>query len=201
MKKKAFTIIEVTLVLALAGLIFVGVFFALPALMRTQKDNERRDNLARLMQAVEDYQMNNSGISPFSDEGSHTYEVMSDFVTNYLVDCNNLEQPDALTASDGGYELTYKYGCNKSFRDPDGISYKYKFVLWDDFDGDGVESAYDYLTFNDVRNNGKPDYVFYAFNGGECGDDEDTVTAIFDDRYLAVYYVLESGAIICMDNH
>ena len=36
--KKGFTIIEVVLVLAVAGLIFLMVFLALPALQRAQRD-------------------------------------------------------------------------------------------------------------------------------------------------------------------
>ena len=43
--KHGFTIIEVVLVLAVAGLIFVMVFVALPALQRAQRDNSRRDEL------------------------------------------------------------------------------------------------------------------------------------------------------------
>ena len=39
--KKGFTIIEVVLVLAIAGLIFLMVFIALPALQRTQRNTQR----------------------------------------------------------------------------------------------------------------------------------------------------------------
>ncbi len=37
-----FTIIEVVLVLAIAGLIFLMVFIALPALQRAQRDSQRK---------------------------------------------------------------------------------------------------------------------------------------------------------------
>lgn len=40
--KKGFTIIEVVLVLAVAGLIFLMVFIALPALQRSQRDSQRK---------------------------------------------------------------------------------------------------------------------------------------------------------------
>ena len=39
--KKGFTIIEVVLVLAIGGLIFLMVFIALPALQRSQRDAQR----------------------------------------------------------------------------------------------------------------------------------------------------------------
>ncbi|MBS7346174.1 MAG: type II secretion system protein, partial [Candidatus Sacchiramonaceae bacterium] len=42
-KKYGFTIIEVVLVLAIAGLIFLVVFIALPALQRNQRDTQREN--------------------------------------------------------------------------------------------------------------------------------------------------------------
>lgn len=62
--KKGFTIIEVVLVLAIAGLIFLMVFVALPALQRSQRDTQRRDDMARVATAINQYQANNSGNLP-----------------------------------------------------------------------------------------------------------------------------------------
>ena len=47
--KYGFTIIEVVLVLAVAGLIFLMVFIALPTLQRSQRDTQRKNqaNLIR----------------------------------------------------------------------------------------------------------------------------------------------------------
>ena len=53
--KKGFTIIEVVLVLAIAGLIFLMVFLALPALQRSQRDTQRRDDLARFQTSIANY--------------------------------------------------------------------------------------------------------------------------------------------------
>ena len=47
-KFPAFTIIEVVLVLAIAGLIFLMVFIALPALQRNQRDTQRKNDMSRL---------------------------------------------------------------------------------------------------------------------------------------------------------
>ncbi|MBS7346754.1 MAG: hypothetical protein KIG14_03510, partial [Candidatus Sacchiramonaceae bacterium] len=49
-------------VLAIAGLIFLMVFVALPALQRNQRDAQRRQDLSRLMDAVQRRQMNNRGV-------------------------------------------------------------------------------------------------------------------------------------------
>lgn len=75
--KKGFTIIEVVLVLAIAGLIFLMVFIALPALQRSQRDTQRRDDLARVATAVTQYQTNNNGNLPAVGKGAN-------LITNYL---------------------------------------------------------------------------------------------------------------------
>ena len=62
--KKGFTIIEVVLVLAIAGLIFLMVFVALPALQRSQRDTQRRDDMARFLSQLSQYQANNNGQVP-----------------------------------------------------------------------------------------------------------------------------------------
>lgn len=59
--KQGFTIIEVVLVLAIAGLIFLMVFIALPALQRSQRDTQRRNDYSMLSTAVTNYISNNNG--------------------------------------------------------------------------------------------------------------------------------------------
>ena len=63
-QKPAFTIIEVVLVLAIAGLIFLMVFIALPALQRNQRDTQRKNDIGRVLTAVQKYQANNRGNMP-----------------------------------------------------------------------------------------------------------------------------------------
>ena len=64
LKQKGFTIIEVVLVLAIAALIFLMVFIALPALQRNQRDTARKDVLGKVASAVTTYQSNNRGQQP-----------------------------------------------------------------------------------------------------------------------------------------
>ena len=66
--KKGFTIIEVVLVLAIAGLIFLMVFLALPALQRGQRDSQRRSDISRFMSQINSYQTNNGGRVPSADK-------------------------------------------------------------------------------------------------------------------------------------
>ena len=62
--KQGFTIIEVVLVLAIAGLIFLMVFVALPALQRSQRDTQRRQDYADLLSSITSYMTNNNGSLP-----------------------------------------------------------------------------------------------------------------------------------------
>lgn len=62
--KKGFTIIEVVLVLAIAGLIFLMVFLALPALQRSQRDTARKNDMSRLAAALNDYKAAHRGKIP-----------------------------------------------------------------------------------------------------------------------------------------
>ncbi|MBR2994170.1 type II secretion system protein [Candidatus Saccharibacteria bacterium] len=75
-KRSGFTIIEVSLVLAIAGLIFLMVFIALPQLQRSQRDSRRRDDILMFLETVKKYQTNNRGALPT--------DWQNDFATNYL---------------------------------------------------------------------------------------------------------------------
>lgn len=69
-KQKGFTIIEVVLVLAIAGLIFLMVFIALPALQRNQRDTQRKNDISRAQTALNNYQSNNRGALPGTDDSA-----------------------------------------------------------------------------------------------------------------------------------
>lgn len=58
--KKGFTIIEVMIVLAIAALILLVVFLAVPALQRSQRNNARKSDSSRMAATVVDFTSNNS---------------------------------------------------------------------------------------------------------------------------------------------
>lgn len=72
-KEKGFTIIEVVLVLAIAGLIFLVVFLALPALQRSQRDTARRQDVGKVVSAVQSYMSDNKSVLPITDTGFSGY--------------------------------------------------------------------------------------------------------------------------------
>ena len=65
--KKGFTIIEVVLVLAIAGLIFLMVFLALPTLQRSQRDTLRKQQANLIRDVYSRKYANNKGRILWSD--------------------------------------------------------------------------------------------------------------------------------------
>lgn len=65
-KQQGFTIIEVLIVLAIAGLIMLVVFLAVPALQRNQRNSGRRTDASRIAAAANDFVTNSNGTTPSS---------------------------------------------------------------------------------------------------------------------------------------
>jgi prepilin-type N-terminal cleavage/methylation domain-containing protein len=63
-ENKGFTIIEVLIVLAIAGLIMLIVFLAVPALQRNSRNSGRKSDMGRLGGEVNQYVANNNGTLP-----------------------------------------------------------------------------------------------------------------------------------------
>jgi prepilin-type N-terminal cleavage/methylation domain-containing protein len=103
--KKGFTIIEVVLVLAIAGLIFLMVFIALPALQRGQRDSQRRSDVSRINTQISNYQSNSRGKIPTA---AQMVAPTTGFVAKYLkgtgADAGVEEYADPSTGN--GYRIT-----------------------------------------------------------------------------------------------
>ena len=63
-KTQGFTIIEVLIVLAIAGVIMLVVFLAVPALQRNSRNTQRKNDVAHLGGLINEYSSNNSGSLP-----------------------------------------------------------------------------------------------------------------------------------------
>ena len=160
--KKGFTIIEVVLVLAIAGLIFLMVFIALPALQRSQRNTRRRQDMARILSAFNDYQANNNGNFP----NPETTGDMEKFAKKYV-------DPSCTLADN---KLS---GCADQFVDPDGTQYTI-------IKGDSKESEFDHIItfYTNAACNGEKTAaanggnrsiaITYVLEGGAvyCGDNQ-----------------------------
>lgn len=103
---RGFTIVEVALVLAVAGLIFIMVFLAVPALRASERDTERREDIAFLLDSIKKYQTNNRGTLP-ADWGQFKADYLgenfydpsgNDYVLQPKTDCSGGE--DTLCVSE-----------------------------------------------------------------------------------------------------
>ena len=97
-KQDGFTIVEVVLVLAIAGLIFLIVFLALPQLRRSQRDTQRKSDAGRVLAELTNYAGNNRGDYPTSATEFTRFE------NNYLAGFD-LSDP-----SEGPYTITQSSG-------------------------------------------------------------------------------------------
>ena len=182
--KKGFTIIEVVLVLAIAGLIFLMVFIALPALQRSQRNTRRRSDMARVLSQLNEYQSNNNGRMP-----NGTTELNS-FIQKYM-----------------GANQTYNQTgtCDgDQFCDPDGEPYKltqHSFASDDHGPGGASTNFYDGRSGRDFSSSEGMTHEVHYWPGASCGDTEDTVKKGNGVNDVAIAYYLEGGAIYCGDNH
>ena len=187
--KRGFTIIEVVLVLAIAGLIFLMVFVALPALQRSQRDTARRNDIARVDTSLTQYQTNHQNSPTTLPTGTHTWTPTADEQKNGTITCPNTNEAckfvrDYMNSGTSGAEGKAK---TNEFKDPDGTFYSLQ------IDEQGAE------TF-EYSNDGKPyemDHVVYIRTGAKCDDDK----AIADTaRHYAVLYRLEGSGVYCIDD-
>lgn len=86
-EETGFTIIEVLIVLAIAGLIMVVVFIAVPQLQRNQRNERRKTIVSRIKTEIENYAGNNNGAYPTADTNATT-GFDGGFRTRYLSNIN-----------------------------------------------------------------------------------------------------------------
>ncbi len=131
--KKGFTIIEVVLVLAIAGLIFLMVFIAFPALQRAQHDTQRTDDMARVQSALLNWQNNHSNNlpRPAAGEDHITFDATSG--ANGMIDPDSGEFNDKCDNQACQFMRDYMNAASSvtgtnsknidTFKDPDGEYY------------------------------------------------------------------------------
>lgn len=98
--KRGFTIIEVVLVLAIAGLIFLMVFIALPNMQASRRNTQRKNDYASLSTKISEYASANNGALP------------SKIKKTWLNSTGNDPDGESYTETD---VLTFKAGQTNSF--------------------------------------------------------------------------------------
>ncbi len=188
-EKKGFTIIEVVLVLAVAGLIFIMVFVALPALQRSQRDNARREDMMNFIAKAKDYSLNNHGALPGSAEAN----------TDAIINVVWSEALGATTGNTNTWRGFYRDFLGKNFLDPDGQNYKLSVMKCgmktdescNETSNVRVKSALDNIYETTFPN----EYNILVVLQAKCEGDH--VTGSPNPRELAVLYRLEGSGVYC----
>lgn len=186
-----FTIIEVVLVLAIAALIFLMVFIALPTLQRNQRDTARRSDMARLQTQITNWQGGNSGKLP----GESSVDAMDEEeakIDQYK--CTRTSASSERTTDAACLIVNYLNGADdtmNTFTDPSGWAYGITISTLTN----GEEKT---LTNADFGENAAKPYMIYVYKKAKCDDE----FAIFSNnsRDYAIQYKLEGNGVYCKDN-
>lgn len=190
-----FTIIEVVLVLAIAGLIFLMVFIALPSLQRAQRDTQRRNDLARVSNGITQYQTNNNGKLP--NDGTVEAKEDGDLEEGWPCSKQN-------ATGGGGSDRAQAAECfirnymnsvnaeENEFVDPDG--WYYGLTIEDLGKGEEKMLTAEDFTGGDDGNG----HMVYIEKHAKC--DGERAVYSNNSRDYAVMYKLEGNGIYCQDN-
>lgn len=114
--RKGFTIIEVLIVLAIAGLIMVVVFLAVPALQRSGRNNALNTDANNILTAVGNYSSSNGGTLPASLNGSASATASGGVIK--IGDASGVNQETAKV--DSGAATVYLNGTTITSASPTG---------------------------------------------------------------------------------
>ena len=176
-KKHGFTIIEISLVLAIAGLILVMAFVALPALQRQARDAKRKEDTAAFLQALKSYQQNNRGNLPSSlnDGDPYAYSVLR---TSHAY----FESWDTVNPEENPWAKFYNQYLGEDFKNPNDE--KYTFLIQS---ASSPWWAYDKIASSDLVY----DTDLFIFLGGTCENGKPVASS--NSRNVAIITKLETG--------
>lgn len=179
-RNDGFTIIEVALVLAIAGLIFMMIFIAAPALQRLARDATRQEDIYAIIKEIKAFQTNNRGALP------------------------SMPDTGIVTAAAGGnaagsadnWQSFYNEYLENDFVDPSGESY---ILNVRKCGGDIADSACkDAPGLADLVNANGLNYTMYIVTQAKCSGNEATgVVASSNPRKFAILYRMEGSGTFC----
>lgn len=173
------------------------VFIALPALQRSQRNIQRRNDIDRFAQAAIEYQKHNSGNLPFK---GYNYDV--NFVPRYID--SNCEHGSThsydfggdFASNVGGYIRNIRYNnCSDAFTDPDGTVYQIYHMMNTPINYDGQ-----YVFSDKVISSDRFMHAVFLISKSGCGSSENTVVKKDGKNNFAIIMKLEGGSVYCVDN-
>jgi len=189
-----FTIIEVVLVLAIAGLIFAAVFIALPALQRSQRNTQRRNDLAMIKTAIEQWKTHNRNRKSINDNFSrrNSSDGFCTFYKKYLHD-------DYRDPSTGEPYLVTLWGSDNAVDCLNNMTYPRGFDL--DVHGNnnnGDDDTWGAMEVGDFQYND----TGICTEGGDFTDDVADFMGYKKDNGTSLFALrmrLEGGSTLCID--
>ena len=182
-RRKGYTIIEVVLVLAIAGLIFAMVFIALPSLQRGQRNTQRKRDLTSIIAAMNLWKTHNSG--SVSDNFNKAYKT-NGFCTFWNRYVDDLRDPStgepykiALWGTAKAYDCKTRQAYPRDGFDPTAT-------------GRTSGNSWAKMELGDIQ------YDDVARCNGDTFDDNLGKSANMHAFALRIY--LEGGATLCLDN-
>ena len=207
--KQGFTIIEVVLVLAIAGLIFLMVFVALPALQRSQRDTARRNDMSRVDTSLVQWQTNHStGSNNLPDAGNSAVTWPGDGVNGDTLPSTgcNLACEFVRDYMNSGSAETDKVN---EFQDPNGVPYAVTItpnwaiknqLIVNQYTRNGATSTLsgdDTNGYTITGNDPFSTYRVYIVPGGKC---KGSNVVKSEKRHFAILYRLEGAGTYCIDD-
>jgi prepilin-type N-terminal cleavage/methylation domain-containing protein len=213
--KEGFTIIEVVLVLAIAGLIFLMVFVALPALQRSQRDTQRRNDMSRVDTSLVQWQTNHSTDSNNLPQGPSYYKG-----SDYIDKSSESDNVNCGTGASANVACVFvrdymnsgssDVGKKNEFRDPDGDAYAV-FITenWNVSTSgitqtpsgtDGKSKLVDSEVSGGYTIGGEDAFsqrIVYIVPGGKCSGSSVVKS---ERRHFAILYRLEGAGTYCIDD-
>ena len=209
--KEGFTIIEVVLVLAIAGLIFLMVFVALPALQRSQRDTSRRNDMSRVDTSLVQYQTNHANQPDnLPNPGTTAVKWEAPLDNTFGSNCStNIACAFVRDYMNSG--SSENDGKPNNFEDPNGVPYNLVITPnWASGEnaagasiqitggaGSKLEKVGDGYTIRDNGGNAFDAYTIYIIPGARCVGDSATAST---KRHFAIMYRLEGAGVYCIDD-
>ena len=189
-----FTIIEVVLVLAIAGLIMMMVFIAVPALNRSQRNAQRKRDMSRILSAVSEYEAHNHGVTPWNGKLMTEGAEGARYLISHYVDED--------VTFDGDFGEMNTTNCSEKFRDPNGSCYRIyqaaNVQLGETCTGCNVPGIL--LNYDDATGGYRANWwgngpnIIGFFPGTKCGEREWTFVTTGNPNSVSIAMVGEVGA-------
>lgn len=180
--RNGFTLVEASLVLGVAGLIFLMAFIALPALWGTERDAKRRDDVLLFAQKLKDFQTNNNrGALPGFANTTDKNAVESG---EAAIIARSADDTSSSTSWNGFYRDFF----TQDFADPDGTDYKLRVAKCG---ATKVDTECNSNATNGLYAGSGMNHLMYVVLGAVC--DGNTPKSSSNTRRVAVLYKMERG--------